>query len=113
GLGEGWAILGMKRAPSVFVQIPPRYFVRRRAPHYVQRDRNVVSAPSGQELLQNDLKQRSIRERPQRKQALGLIEAQPRAQAAGHENHSHLARTENLGSNGASGFRTEAHAPAI
>ena len=70
------------------------FVVRGRAGHQVQRNPHAVAPGGGHDLLDVNLEERLLRDRPDGEHALGMVEAQPRSLPAGHQDHAELSGAE-------------------
>ena len=68
------------------------FVVRGGAGHQIERNPHAVAPRGGHDLLDVNLEERFVRDRPDGEHALRMIEAQPRPLSAGHENDAELAR---------------------
>ncbi len=67
-----------------------------RAGHQIERNPHAVASPGRDDLLDVNLKERFSGDRPDGEHALGMVEPQSRALAAGHQDHAEPAGADGL-----------------
>ena len=95
-LAENLQLIFVQTETIMLLQIRYRLVVCRRAGHQIHRDGNAITFGDSTQSFDQNLKQSALRDRPQRKHTLGMIEAQTSSLATRDQDQSQLPFAQRL-----------------